>query len=82
MVTVFSTVNKRENVVENVVEKKRLKETSIIRLMRQNNNITASEIAITLKLSERTVQRYIRKFVDENKVKRIGSDKGGYWEVQ
>ncbi len=35
-----------------------------------------------LKIGRTTVTNNIRKLKDENKIKRIGSDRKGYWEVK
>jgi ATP-dependent DNA helicase RecG len=62
----------------NVVEKRLLK---IINLIKENKQISASEIAFQLNITERTIQRDINKLKKKNKIKRIGPAKGGYWEV-
>lgn len=75
-VTVFS---KKADVVENVVEKRAIEE-NILKTIKQNRRISASDIAKHLGVSGRNAQRYIRKLQDGNVIRRIGSDKGGYWE--
>jgi len=88
MVTVFSSINKGEkenvvesvveNVVENVVEDRSDK---IINLIKQNKQISAKQIAKLFNITERTAQRDLDKLKKQNKIKRIGSDKAGHWEV-
>lgn len=70
--------NKKNNVVENVVEK-RLSE--ILKLIKSNNQISANQISKLLNITSRTAQRDIEKLKLQGKVKRIGSDKGGHWEI-
>lgn len=53
----------------------------IIKLMKQNKNITISDIAKRLNISTRAVEKQIAKLKKQNIIKRIGPDKGGYWEV-
>lgn len=53
----------------------------MIRKMIENPKITQNELAITLGVSKRTVQRTIEELVKENKVIRVGSKRVGYWEV-
>ena len=66
-----------ENVVENVVEK----ESEILNLIKINKTISAYEIASKTGISERTVQRYFKSLQVKNIIRRIGPDKGGYWEI-
>lgn len=53
----------------------------IIELMSENPNISIVELASTIGLSERAIKYQIEKLKNEKKIKRIGPDKGGYWEV-
>ncbi|MBR5095509.1 MAG: putative DNA binding domain-containing protein [Treponema sp.] len=53
----------------------------IIKLMRLNSMITAVEIASILKISKRAVDKQIQKLRETNKIRRIGPDKGGHWEI-
>lgn len=76
MVTVFTEDDK--NVVENVVENRLNK---IIQLIHENNQISAYQIAKLLNITSRTAQRDIEKLKKLNKIKRVGSEKGGYWKI-
>lgn len=87
MVTVFAqkenvrkdvVENVIENVVENVVENKY---EQILNYIGTNNHITAEQIAKIMKVTERTVQRYLEKLKEKGFIERIGPDKGGYWKV-
>ena len=46
-----------------------------------NGKITIPEIGKELKVNEKTIKRDIEKLKESGKVKRVGPDKGGHWEV-
>ena len=50
-------------------------------LMRKNNKITIKEICESTGLSESGVKKIIKKLKDEEVIVRVGSLKGGHWEV-
>lgn len=53
----------------------------ILALMSQDAEITIPEIAEALGISTRAVEKHISKLKAENKLERIGADKGGYWKI-
>lgn len=53
----------------------------ILRLISENKYISAQELAEILGISSRAVEKQISNFKDKGLLKRIGSDKGGYWEI-
>lgn len=53
----------------------------ILDLIMQDNKITIMQICQQLDMSESGVKKVIKKLKDENRVQRVGSLKGGYWEV-
>lgn len=53
----------------------------IIAFIQENPQITIPELANLIRVSERSVERNIQKLQTENKLQRIGSAKGGYWEI-
>jgi len=53
----------------------------IMRLIRENPSISAREISLIISISQRAVEKHIAKLKMEGKIRRIGPDKGGYWEV-
>jgi len=78
--------NDTENVVENVVEDVvedvvENRSAKIINLIKQNKQISANQIAKLFSITERTAQRDLDKLKNQNKIKRMGSDKTGHWEV-
>ncbi len=54
---------------------------TVFDLIKQNNNITATEISEQLKISTSTVKRRIKALKESGKIQRIGSDKTGCWKV-
>jgi len=53
----------------------------IIELIMNNEYITIPEMALQIGITERSVERNIRKLQTEGKLKRVGPAKGGYWMV-
>jgi len=53
----------------------------ILDLVRQNPAFSAREIAEALGLTSRAVEKQLGKLKKEGRLKRIGPDKGGHWEV-
>jgi len=77
--TTQKTIQKMsEKVSEKMSEKMSEK---ILRLIKENNSITTDRLAALLDKSSRTIDRQKKTLKQEGKLKRIGSDKGGYWEV-
>jgi len=64
---------------ENFTENKRVNE--IIKLIKENNRITSTELARILHVTRRTIASDMAKLKQNSKIKRIGSDKTGFWEV-
>jgi len=75
---VVSFRKKPENVPENVPENR---EVSICQFMKKNKEITILELAKEIGVNEKTIKRDIEKMKKDNLIRRIGPDKGGYWEV-
>lgn len=53
----------------------------ILSLIASNPHITISSISENLGMSEAGVKKVIKVLKEENKLKRIGSQKGGKWEI-
>lgn len=53
----------------------------ILKLIKENNKISAREIAQSLGITSRAVEKQIASLKITKKLGRIGSAKGGYWEV-
>ena len=49
--------------------------------MKLNPNITIEELSKEIRISDRAIKKNISKLKQEGKITRVGSDKGGYWEI-
>jgi len=70
--------NVTDNVTDNVPDKRR---KLLLNLFKSNNKISTSELAMKLKVTKRTILRDIEKLKQQNKLKRIGSEKIGHWTI-
>ena len=53
----------------------------IIHALDHNHTMTIAELAKTLGLSTRSIERNLQKLQKEGRLRRIGPARGGYWEV-
>jgi ATP-dependent DNA helicase RecG len=53
----------------------------ILNCIKNDSKISYDELAIKLEKNRTTIMRNIKKLKEQNLLKRIGSDKTGYWEV-
>lgn len=63
------------------IPKKEKSREKIIRLLRENNNMTTVTLAEALGISTKAVEKHLSKLKSEGAISRIGPDKGGHWEV-
>ena len=54
---------------------------NILKLLANNNRLTRIQLAEELNISPETIKKNIEKLKEKGLLKRIGSDKGGYWKV-
>ena len=66
------------HVPENVPEKRR---EDVLLIMKKNDQVTIAELAKQFGVTEKTIKRDIEKLKKDDRLKRVGPDKGGYWEV-
>ena len=73
---------------QKIVRKRRLSEKGcqktadkIIVLMLENRSITQSEMAKSLGISRQAIQKHLSNLKAAGRLRRIGPDKGGHWEV-
>ena len=55
--------------------------TKVISILQNNPNATIAEINRLSGLSVRSIERIIAELKKDGKLKRLGSKKTGYWEV-
>lgn len=78
-VTVFSNVTENRNdVTENVTENRSI---AILKIMKENSGITTAQLAKILGVTRMTIHRDLDELKSKGRIRRIGSDKGGHWEV-
>lgn len=67
----------------NINEEKSSQKSSqkILELIRKNPQITTIEMAEILSISRRAIAKQIASLKAENKLRRIGADNGGHWEI-
>lgn len=73
----ISKAHNRANVGINVVTN----EQKVIALLRQNGNMSANMLSVSVGITGRQVQRILAKLKAEGKIIRHGANKNGYWEV-
>ncbi len=54
----------------------------IIRLISENKYITIKELAENIGISDRAVEKQIKKLKKQEILERVGSDRGGYWQIK
>ena len=74
-------VNEAERVNEKVNEKVNERQKLIISAISENPYITQTELAKTLGISVVHVNKNMKKLQEQGLIHRVGSDKGGHWEV-
>lgn len=68
-----------QDVVQGVVQGETDLQKLIIKLIRENNKVTRQQIAIAASVSEKTVERQIKKM---NNIKFVGRGYSGHWEIK
>lgn len=58
-----------------------VRQKRILSMIRENHKISASKIAEILSITSRTTQWDLTVLREKNIIKRVGPDKGGYWEI-
>ena len=53
----------------------------VFKVLCQNPDLTAKEMEAVLGFSTRKISRIIKELKSEDKIKRVGSNKTGYWEI-
>lgn len=54
----------------------------ILELIKEKPQISRSEISHKMGLHESSVKRRLKMMVDKGIIQRIGSDKGGHWQIK
>ena len=77
------TVNFTEkvNATENVIDASQKTSQKIIDLIKEYPYISTSKMAEIIGVDRRNIARNIKKLQEQGVVRRVGPDKGGFWEV-
>lgn len=70
----------REKLTENR-EKTIKSREKIIVLLSQDNSLSAAALAKRIGITPKAVEKHIARMKAEGILKRIGPDKGGYWQI-
>ena len=70
-----------ENVTENVTDASQKTSQKIIDLIKEDPYISTSKMAEIIGVDRRNIARNIKKLKEQGAVRRVGPDKGGFWEV-
>ncbi len=53
----------------------------ILRLVAKNQRITIAELAQAIGVTPRSIERNIKNLQTQGRLKRVGPDKGGHWDI-
>jgi len=53
----------------------------IIDLLSSNNRLSRKDLSLLLGVTEGSVRHHLNKLQEDNRITRIGPDKGGYWKI-
>ena len=53
----------------------------ILKLIKKNPSVTRMQLTEELGISSSAIQRHIKILKEMAKIRRVGPDKGGYWEI-
>lgn len=70
-----------EEFTEKFTEKFTESEQKILKELIKNPTVTQLQLSEKLGISRRSIIKNMKKLKDKNKIKRIGSDRKGYWEI-
>jgi ATP-dependent DNA helicase RecG len=73
--------NKEEEEGDNSKNTETQSSVKILQLLAEERTLAAHEIAETLRLTTRAVEKQISNLQKNGRLRRIGPDKGGHWEV-
>lgn len=83
---IFDTLSRRpkashSDVGVNVGANVGVNERKILIRLSEDGSVTAKQLAASLEITPRQVERILKKLKEKELIRRVGSDKSGYWEV-
>jgi len=76
----FDSDSEKDSVKESERMSERMSER-IIELIKKNNKITIKELVEEIEITQRTIERYLKRLQQNKKLQRIGGRRYGYWQV-
>ena len=70
-----------DKVTIKVTEKVTEKQMMILKEIIKDKFVTGNHLSIVIGISERKIKENIKKLKNKGVLKRVGPDKGGYWEI-
>ena len=74
-------VTEKVNTTENVTDASQKTSQKIIDLIKEDPYISTSKMAEIIGVDRRNIARNIKKLQEQSVVRRVGPDKGGFWEI-
>ena len=74
-------VTEKVNATENVTDASQKTSQKIIDLIKEDPYISTTKMAEIIGVDKRNIARNIKKLKEQGAVRRVGPDKGGFWEV-
>jgi len=74
-------VTEKVNATENVTDASQKTSQKIIDLIKEDPYISTTKMAEIIGVDRRNIARNIKKLQEQGAVRRVGPDKGGFWEV-
>ena len=74
-------VTEKVNATENVTDASQKTSQKIIDLIKEDSYISTTKMAEIIGIDRRNIARNIKKLQEQGVVRRVGPDKGGFWEV-
>jgi Fic family protein len=71
----------KENIPNNAQQNAQQNAQEILNEITKDKYITIKQLSVICRLGARTVQKIINELKEQNKIKRVGANKGGYWEA-
>ena len=74
-------VTEKVDATENVTDASQKTSQKIIDLIKEDPYISTSKMAEIIGVDRRNIARNIKKLKEQGAVRRVGPDKGGFWEI-
>ena len=77
----FEVVVYDKKVGEKVGEKLSENQKQIIQFLKENKFISIKDLSINVGIAEKNIENNLAKLKEKGLLRRVGADKGGYWEI-